>query len=51
MATEYYLLYGKRLTGPFTLQQAIKKQNRELDFGIKQKILKVVINEDGREVK
>lgn len=51
MASEYYLLYGKRIVGPLTFSQAIKKQNRELDFGIKQKILKVVVNEDGKEVK
>ena len=51
MGSNYYILYGKRISGPYTFSQAIKKQTRENDFGIKQKILKVVVDEQGKEVK
>lgn len=52
MNKKYYVKIGSdRVDGPFTLREAEKERNWWDRFGEKSIVLKLVINEEGKEVK
>lgn len=53
MASNYYLIGIEDgvVEGPFSLRDAMKIQKQNKNFDIQSVITKVVIDEDGREVK
>lgn len=52
MANNYYIICeGQYIEGPFSFREATKVQIQNKQFHIKSVIAKVVINEDGKEVK